>query len=153
MQVRDVMSTEIKSILHSDSVSTFLAELEKHEISGMPVMDADGRVLGVATMTDVGKVLRDPPLLTEEARDFYSEVEEGADRTLELAKVADIMTEHIVMIVPGADMTELTALMANDGIHRVFVMDGEQIVGVVTSLDLVKAFGEHLAREAHPVPS
>ena len=68
--------------------------------------------------------------------------------SLEFAKVADIMTEHIVTVEPQKHLSELAALMSESGIHRVFVVDGEEIVGVVTSLDMVRAFGEQLEKQA-----
>lgn len=141
MKVRDVMSSSVKTIRYTDSVSSFLAMLEEHGISGMPVVDADGGILGVATMTDVGKCVQDPPLPTEEDRDFYGDDERLA---LESAKVADIMTEHVVTVAPERPLDELAQVMGDSGIHRVFVVSGEEIVGVVTSLDMVRAFGAHL---------
>lgn len=145
MKVKDVMSTGIKTVKYSDSVKSFLAKMEEFEISGMPVVDADGRLLGVASMTDVGKGVQDPPLATEADRDFYDDEETRS--SLDSAKVADIMTEHVVTIAPDARLTALTDLMSGSGIHRVFVVDGEEVVGVVTSLDLVRAFGEHLHKD------
>lgn len=143
MKVKDVMSANVKTVKYTDSVSMFLQMLEEFGISGMPVIDADGAIVGVATMTDVGKSVQDPPLPTEEDRDFYGDDANGA---LESAKVADIMTEHVVTVSPERPLSELAALMAESGIHRVFVVDGEEIVGVVTSLDMVRAFGEQLAQ-------
>lgn len=148
MRVRDVMTSKVKTVCYSDSVRHFLDMLEEHGISGMPVLDSDGRILGVATMTDVGKGVQDPPLATEEDRDFYDDARHGA---LDNAKVADIMTEHVVTVAPETDLTELAQLMSESGIHRVFVVSGEEIVGVVTSLDMVRAFGEALAKKASGV--
>lgn len=150
MKVRDIMTQDVRAIGHTESVRAFLDQLEELEISGMPVVDADGRILGVATMTDVGKGVSDPPLATEADRDFYDD-EEAHAAHLDAAKVADIMTEHVVTVEPRKQLHELASLMSESGIHRVFVMDGEEIVGVVTSLDMVRAFGEQLTKEAATV--
>jgi CBS domain-containing protein len=142
MKVKDVMTSNVKVVKHTDSVKHFLGQLEELEISGMPVVDADGRLLGVATMTDVGKGVQDPPLQTEADRDFYDE-EDGHDASgLDSAKVADIMTEHMVTVKPETELSELAKLMSDSGIHRVFVTAGEEAVGVVTSLDMVRVLGE-----------
>ena len=143
MKVRDVMTSDVKVIKQSDSVRVFLDLLEELEISGMPVVDEDGRLLGVATMTDVGKGVQDPPLTTESARDFYGE-DEGNLSGLDSAQVADIMTEHIVTVKPETELSELAQLMSESGIHRVFVTSGEEVVGVVTSLDMVRVLGDLL---------
>lgn len=146
-KVRDIMSTGVQVIRYTDSLQLFLEKLEELDISGMPVVDADGRLLGVATMTDIGRGLQDPPLATEEERDFYDE-DAQHDRGLETTKVADIMTEHVVTVPPEKELIELTRLMSDSGIHRVFVVSGEEIVGVVTSLDLVRALGDLLETQA-----
>jgi CBS domain-containing protein len=143
MKVRDVMTSDVKVIKQDDTVREFLDLLEDLNISGMPVVDNDGRLLGVATMTDVGKGVQDPPLTTESDRDFYDK-DEGNLSSLETAKVADIMTEHIMTVKPEADLYELAKLMSESGIHRVFVTSGEEVVGVVTSLDMVRVLGEML---------
>jgi CBS domain-containing protein len=151
MKVRDVMTSDVKVINYTDPVKKFLVLLDELGISGMPVVDADGRILGVATMTDVGKGVQDPPLATEADRDFYEGDEEAAVSSLDSAKVADIMTEHVVTVAPETDLTELAELMAESGIHRVFVVSGEEIVGVVTSLDMVRVFGEYLTKQSTAV--
>lgn len=146
MRVRDVMTSNVKTVKYTDSVRNFLDCLGEYEISGMPVVDDDGRILGVATMTDVGKGVQDPPLATEADRDFYedNDIQGGS---LDSAKVADIMTEHVVTVEPSTQLAELAKLMSESGIHRVFVVSGEEIVGVVTSLDMVRAFGEELEKQ------
>lgn len=145
MKVRDVMTSKVKVVKYSDSVRTFLDMLSEFEISGMPVVDADGRILGVATMTDIGKGVQDPPLATEADRNFYED-DDIRSAALDSAKVADIMTEHVVTVPPETELSELAQLMFQSGIHRVFVLSGEEIVGVVTSLDMVREFGEHLGK-------
>lgn len=145
MKVRDVMTSEVEVVRYTDSVKSFLDKLEEFEISGMPVVDADGRLLGVVTMTDVGKCVQDPPLATEADRDFYDDEERAAK--LENVKVADIMTEMVVTVAPEKELVALAELMSESGIHRVFVISGEELVGVVTSLDMVRAFGEYLSEQ------
>jgi CBS-domain-containing membrane protein len=147
MKVRDVMTSKVEVIGYSDPVRLFLEKLDQFEISGMPVVDADGRILGVATMTDVGKGVQDPPLATESDRDFYDDDKHQRIR-LDDTQVSEIMTEHVVTVAPEKDLTELTQLMTDSGIHRVFVVAGEEIVGVVTSLDLVRTLGEYLTNQS-----
>lgn len=145
MKVRDVMTSNVKVVNYNEPVRDFLDKLAEYEISGMPVVDADGQILGVATMTDVGKGVQDPPLATEADRDFYDD-NGGQSNALDNAKVADIMTEHVVTVCPESELSELAKLMSQSGIHRVFVVSGEEIVGVVTSLDMVRFLGEQLER-------
>ena len=61
--------------------------------------------------------------------------------------MADIMTEHMVTVKPETELSELAKLMSESGIHRVFVTAGEEVVGVVTSLDMVRVLGEVLENQ------
>ncbi len=136
MKVRDVMTAEVKTVLYNATVKELSKMLDEHDISGMPVVDGDGRLVGVVSLTDVGSGVSDPPVASETDRDFYGEESDLAG--LENAKVADLMTEHVVTVRPDTEVVELIQTMDEAGIHRVFVTDGEEVVGVVSSMDLVR---------------
>lgn len=135
MKVREVMKSNVRSIAYSATLKELLALLDEMQISGVPVVDADGRLVGVVSRTDIGKGVGDPPLANEADRDFYKSGEMDL-RGLETARVGDIMTEHVVTIAPEEKVTALIDLMQESGIHRVFVTEGEEIAGVVTTMDL-----------------
>jgi CBS domain-containing protein len=54
--------------------------------------------------------------------------------------VADIMTEDVLTVVPDTPIAEIAERMARDRIHRVVVLDGDKLVGIVTSIDLLSHF-------------
>ncbi|MCA9796000.1 MAG: CBS domain-containing protein [Candidatus Eremiobacteraeota bacterium] len=136
MKVRDVMTQKVRTIEYSASVRELSRLLDELGISGVPVVDADGRLVGVVSSTDIGSGVSDPPVASEMDRDLLDEDHELAG--LESAKVADLMTEHVVTIDPSANVTELVDLMVDSNIHRVFVTSGEELVGVVTTMDLIR---------------
>jgi CBS domain-containing protein len=136
---------------------TTLEELErllvKHHVSGVPVL-AYGQLVGVATRSDVLRQLlvaqglaysmlhyyRDHTGISGEPEDSpriaLSEAAIVGGRLADL-KVRDVMTENIVTISPSESVEHAATEMINRGIHRLLVVDGGELVGLVTSLDLV----------------
>lgn len=145
MKVRDVMTTSVKMIEYTAGVRELSRMLDELGVSGMPVVDADGRLVGVVSRTDIGSGVSDPPVPSEMDSSFGEEEHELAG--LESAKVADLMTEHVVTIEPSASVVELIEAMEEADIHRVFVVDGEEVVGVVSAMDLVRHFKKALTGE------
>ncbi len=134
MKVRDIMTSEVRTINYEASVKELSALFEELHISGVPVVDKNGSLVGVVSQSDLGSGVGDPPLATEEG--------------LDAAKVADIMTEHVVTIEASEDVLKLVTIMEQDGIHRVFVTSGEELVGVVSSMDLVRLLKSMLMETA-----
>jgi len=84
-----------------------------HNVSGMPVVDEAGKVVGVVSEADViGK--------------------QGAT-------VRDIMTPDVISVPEETSIEEIAALMAERKIKRVVVMDGELLLGMVSRADIVRA--------------
>ena len=53
--------------------------------------------------------------------------------------VAEVMSHRILSVAPAADVTEVARRMDAEGVHRVMVMDGDVLLGIVTALDLARA--------------
>lgn len=147
MKVRDIMTSDVKTIAMDASVKELSVLLDELNISGVPVVDSDGSVVGVASMSDLGSGVSDPPLAPESGRRFFDE-EDSALSGLESAKVADLMTEHVVTVEPTSSVLELATIMEQDGIHRVFVTRGDELVGVVSTMDLVRVLMGMLQKTA-----
>lgn len=62
---------------------------------------------------------------------------------LEEHTVSEAMTRGVRGLPPGADVLEAAAIMTEEGIHRVLVMDGDQLVGIVSLTDIAKAAAAH----------
>ena len=93
----------------------------------MPVVDGTGRVIGVLSTTDV---------LTAEA-----EADDRAAREslLENTPVRDIMTPRPFTIAPGEDLREAARQMLYAEVHRLFVAEGDHVVGIISTTDIVRA--------------
>jgi len=143
---RDVMSKEPVCVDLGATVREVAMLLEEHEISGAPVIDGSGRLVGVVSRTDLmrhhlGDALeRDPRLLIELSGDDDA-IAEASDEVL----VEDFMTDSPVTVRPQTPLQDVAGMMSDAEVHRVIVVDDEYLpIGIVTSLDLVRV----LARTA-----
>ena len=93
----------------------------------MLVVDGAGKVVGVLSTTDV---------LSAEA-----EVDDPIARRalFEYTAVRDIMTPRPYTIAPGEDIREAARQMLYADVHRIFVAEGDQVVGIISTTDIVRA--------------
>jgi CBS domain-containing protein len=147
----DVMSTDVVSVTPETPLRRVAELLVERRISGLPVCDASGRVVGVVSEHDL--------LFKESGRlprpdHFFWWLFDDRDYA-ELAKpdasvAGEAMTEPPVTIAPHRLVAQAARLMVEHRINRLPVVDGEKLVGIVTRADLVRMFArpdEEIARE------
>lgn len=140
-RVREVMTTDVVTVPDSASFKEIVRLLHEHRISALPVVDADGRIVGIVSEADL--------LLKEE----YEPRPEGKGgliafgrKRLERRKAAglvarQLMTEPVVTVSPEATVREAARLMHARRVKRLPVVDGEgRVVGIVSRADLLKVF-------------
>ncbi|MFJ2597053.1 CBS domain-containing protein [Streptomyces erythrochromogenes] len=139
IKVGDLMTDEVVSVLTSTPFKDVAKLLAQHDISGLPVLDDDDRVLGVVSESDlIGRAAADHPSMDEEpdadrgGAAFPSE----ATFTAGEAMSAPAVTVHGDETAAGA-----ARLMARRGVERLPVVDDEdRLVGIVTRRDLLWLF-------------
>lgn len=130
---RDVMTKELITVTPGTPLSEFARICAEDQISGCPVTRADGALCGIVSKTDLlNRLLEDHPRLGT-TREFPVWDED-------VRQVGDIMTENVLTVGPTTPLGEIAERMARDRIHRVVVMDGDRMVGLVTSIDLLAHF-------------
>ena len=143
----DVMTPEPVCVDPSTSIRTLARVFEENEISGVPVVDASGRVIGVVSKTDL--IRRCSEGTTDSPPAYLFEVlceQESADGMSDLPPeavfcVEDFMSEDPLMVSPEMSAASIARELHERRLHRVIVVDGERRpVGVVTSLDLLGHF-------------
>ena len=128
MKVAGVMQKNIVTVSPNLPLGDLEDVLTSDEISGVPVFnDNTGKVVGVVTKSDLVR--------------FWSETygDEFRERLGEGTRVEDIMTPQLVTASPGDDVRDVAKLMLDNHVHRVVVMHGDEMQGIVTSLDLLRA--------------
>jgi CBS domain-containing protein len=143
MTVGDVMIRSVVSVQRSTPLKDVAQLLIDNGISGMPVLDVDGTVLGVVSEADLlvkeqgGDAIHHRPL----ARFFG----ESAVSRAQLAKLAaltaaEAMTAPAVTITSRQSIHDAAAIMTSRNVNRLPVVDDGRLVGIVSRADLVRAY-------------
>lgn len=147
------MHTGVATVGHDQPAHEVLRFMLSQRISGAAVLDEGQRAQGVITLSDLAAhaagmerdhparhlaQLGEPPRVEEDWQaDFRSET-----------PVERLMTPFLVRVHEATPLTEVIALMLQTGIHRVFVTRGEQLLGVISTFDLVALLQRKLEGEA-----
>lgn len=145
---RDVMNHEVYSVPVDMSVLELVDFLAEKEITGAPVVDRAGHFIGVVSVTDVaaspaaGSPLGESGDPSRELRGWEDRMGRDELRRLSVRNgsmtVGDIMTPTVYTVPEDTPASQLARTMVAGRIHRLFVTRGRKIVGIVTSLDLLK---------------
>jgi CBS domain-containing protein len=119
MKIKDVMTSEVVTVSPEASLKSAAGLLAEYRVSGLPVVDSAGAVLGVISEADILlKEVGDPALTAEQA-----------------------MTSPARTIGPDRPVTEAAKRMLGESVNRLPVVDEDgNLIGIVTRADLVRAF-------------
>lgn len=142
MQAVDVMTSEVVSVKPEMTVREAAALFAEHEISGAPVLDVQGHLVG---MVSDGDLLHRAELGTEQRRrSWWHEMLSSRDDAAAYVKtyarlVKDLMTVGVVTVDEMTPLDEVANLLEAHHIRRVPVMRGDQVVGILSRANLVQA--------------
>ena len=118
-KVNDLMSTDVIALQRHHTVGSARTRLQKHDIQALPVLDTEGSAVGIVTTTDLAADLpEDKP-------------------------ISQIMQASVVTIPQYANVSEAARAMRNHHIHHVVVTHEKQVVGIISSFDLLKLVENH----------
>lgn len=142
MQAADIMSRDLVTVRPEAPLSEVVELLAGRHLSGVPVVDAEGRLLGVLTESDLMRrvaAAADAPagFLAGLIRDAGAEAQRFAKTHGRTAQ--DVMTPSPLSVAPGAPVAEVAKLLEEKGIRRVPVVEGGRLLGLVSRADLLKA--------------
>jgi CBS domain-containing protein len=145
--VRDIMDAEPATVSPDASVEEVVRTLREHELPGVPVIDADGRLAGLVTEADL--VLPDdqgdlhlPHYINLFGGTVFLEPLGRFEDRLRKAfasKALDMMTTDPDTVEPDTSVQEAARLVHDSGHNRLPVVEDGRLVGVVTRLDLLGA--------------
>jgi CBS domain-containing protein len=147
------MTQAVLTVSPETLVSDLAKTLVGKNIGGVPVVDADGRLVGIVTQSDLvewAQELELPPALNILDFHLYLEVPSHFFRKLEKmlgATVGDIMSPKPVTVSPDTPVPRLAALMDRQKVHTLPVLEGGKIVGIIGKIDLVRALAREWADE------
>jgi CBS domain-containing protein len=142
VKAKDVMTSPVISIEPDATVSQAIAIMLRRRVSGLPVIDKEGRLVGMLTE---GDLLRRVETGTQRQRPRLLELLVGAGKLAEEythshgRKVDQIMSDHPLTISEETPLNEVVSLMEKQQIKRVPVVQGEHVVGIVSRANLIHA--------------
>jgi CBS domain-containing protein len=117
-------------------------------IHGAPVVDEQGRVVGMITSTDILRAATEAEDTTPSGPGYFSDDLDYPSSLLPLASadfqerlqditVADFMTEGVVHVTPSTPISEIARTIRVNKIHRILVVENGTLRGIVSTFDLV----------------
>jgi CBS domain-containing protein len=121
MRARDVMSDGVTSISETATIHEAAKLLVNTHVSALPVLDANGIMVGIVSEADVIKegTRRDAGALSR--------------------RVADVMTRDVATADDTASLGTIAALMIERGVKRIPILRDRKVVGIVSRVDLLRA--------------
>jgi CBS domain-containing protein len=130
MLVRDVMTTTVVSARPEMRVKQAIELLDDHQVTALPVVDDEGRLVGVVSEADV---LRDAVLPDRRTREIPVRTE---GRTARL-RVSDVMTAHPMSVAADADLSVAATVLVDTQIKSLPVVEADHVVGIVSRRDVI----------------
>ncbi len=154
MNASGIMTRDVISVGPETPVREIATMMLERRISGVPVVDAERRVLGIVSE---GDLIRRPEIETDHAPTgwlslFLSDEERSRDFVKSHGRVArEVMTKPATCVAPETPLDEVVRLMERHRVKRLPVVDNGKLVGLVTRADLLRTLVSR--RPAAPVAS
>ena len=141
---KEIMSSPVITVSPDTLFRNIVAIMLQHGISGLPVVDEDGRLLGIVTEADL--------LLKEEEPHAQPALIPWHGSSLRLERILDrhrkaegttagvLMTENVVAATEDATAHHLAHLMLSQDVNRIPIVRDDRVVGIVTRADILKVF-------------
>jgi len=156
LRVRDLMTRKVITVSPDAPVHEVARLMDQNAISGVPVVDADGRVLGL--VTDLDLIVRntrfEPPAFFQ-LLDGRIPLETPGHYRKRLrhmlgTQARDVMTERPETIGPDEEAESVTELMVKRGVNPVPVTEAGRLVGIVSRADVVRLMAGGVLHKPSP---
>lgn len=131
MRARDIMTTPVITVRDDASIKDAAALLLGHGISGAPVVDVDGHLVGMVTEADLIRLETTPDPRTTVRR-------RGRSPEDVPHHVAEVMSPAVVAVDASADVADVSRELLQHGFRSIPIVDGERPVGIVARRDILR---------------
>ena len=146
----EIMTPSIKAVPQSWTMERLARFLTDNEITGSPVTDETGEIVGIATLKDITEFRWNASHSNADARLTQEEQQEA--RRLRMAifeemgkvpvEVRDIMTPSVLSVDEQTPVRDIADIMMREHLHRIFVTREKKITGIITTYDMLKLISD-----------
>jgi CBS domain-containing protein len=147
MIVADIMSHPALAVDPQTPLVQAIRLMTQHKISGLPVVERDGRIVGILTE---GDLLRRVEIGTAGAPDWLVGIlmpgrEAQKYTQTHGRRVSEVMTRDVITVPADMDLSAVVELMRRSRVKRLPVIQDGQLLGIVSRADLVRLLGDALS--------
>ncbi|XOF34212.1 MAG: CBS domain-containing protein [Candidatus Electrothrix sp. YB6] len=145
---KDLMTENVIAVTRDTEVRELARILTENKISGAPVLDGEGKLIGVVTESDLifqNKKVHIPTAVAILDAFFFLESPEKMEKEMKKmagVTVGDIYADKVISVQQGTPLDELATLMAEKKIHTLPVLDRDKLVGVIGKSDIIRIIAE-----------
>ncbi len=139
MNVSEIMNKSVVTVPHTATLRDAAEILSTAGVSGAPVLDQEGTMIGIVSEKDIFKSLYPSHAEFYDSPGIWIDLDKLEEKTMESADkpVVDIMTREVVTVNPDASLMQVGSIMLVRGIHRVMVVgQSNEVIGVVARRDI-----------------
>jgi CBS domain-containing protein len=151
MRVEKIMTRDVVTVAAGTPLKEVAALLAANHISGVPVADPDGTVLGVVSEADILCKEQGFPPNPGRVSGWLLRRMDGELDKIGARRAADAMTAPALTVRPAQQVSEVARLMVGHRINRLPVVAAGRLVGIVSRADLVRAFNRPDAELEHEI--
>ncbi len=143
MLAKDIMHKKVVTVERWLTLPELAKLFEEKCISGAPVVDEVGAILGVVSQTDLVRTRRESAGgVASYHREFDDSVRSAGlhIEELEQTRVEEIMTPGAISMDEATPVEKVAKVMLDSRIHRVLITKGDRLAGIVTTMDFLRAF-------------
>lgn len=154
MQARDIMTEDVVTVAADTPIQQVVDLMLSRHISAMPVVDADGRILGIVSE---GDLMNRPEAGTRHrARSWWLRLlESPGEQATDFLKVyggtaGEVMSRQVITAGEDDDVAAIASLLEKHRIKRVPIVRDGRLVGIVSRANLLRCFGQVARQQAAP---
>ena len=146
----EIMTPSIKAVPQSWTMDRLARFLTDNEITGSPVTDETGEIVGIATLKDITEFRWNASRSDTDTRMTPEEEQEAKRLRMAIfeemgkvpVEVRDIMTPIVLSVDEQTPVREIADIMMREHLHRIFITKDEKITGIVTTYDMLKLISD-----------
>lgn len=145
-RVKEFMTRDVVAIDPQDTLHEALQLMTENRVSALPVLNGKGKCVGVVSTSDLIDVTSEVDEELEELENSNIEAQqwliEQMGKSLGDRLVADLMSRDVATVGPEDLLVKAAQLMRKNRVHRLPVVDGDKLLGLVSTSDVIEAVVE-----------